>query len=288
MPRRALQRVVRRRAGPVEHAVGPDGVEQVALAGDDPEGGVVVAGDALRRRVHDEVDAVAQRLLADRRGERRVEQRERSADGPEVVEVDEVEAGVRRALGDDQHRAAGPDGGGERAGHRPVDDGVLDAEAGARSLHEQHRAGVDLALDHDVVTGRAQRQHARGDRPHARGERQRVLGALEVGDGVLERPHRGVGVAAVELALAHPRRPLAGVVEAVGLPRARRPQRDGEARALVPPAGGHGAGGRGGRLVVHWGGKASCALLAGSARPVARRRPHITSSTWTSVVQARS
>ena len=47
-----------------------------------------------------------------------------------------------------------------------VDDGVLDAEPGARPLHEGHRAGVDLALDHDVVAGRAQRQHgARRWRP---------------------------------------------------------------------------------------------------------------------------
>ena len=118
-----------------------------------------------------------------------------------------------------------------------VDDGVLDAEAGARALHEGDRAGVDLALDDDVVAGRAQRQHRRGDGAHARPERQGVLGALQLGDGVLEGPHRRVGVAAVEVARPHPGRPLAGVVEPVGLPRAGAPQRGVEARALVPPSG---------------------------------------------------
>ena len=136
-------------------------------------------------------------------------------------------------LGDDEHRPAGPHGGGERAGRGAVDDGVLDAEAGARALHEGDRAGVDLALDDDVVAGRAQGQHGRGDGAHARPERQRVLGALELGDGVLERPHGRVGVAAVEVAGPHARRPLAGVVEALGLPRARAPQRHVEARSLV-------------------------------------------------------
>ena len=168
--------------------------------------------------------------------------RERPADGAEVVEVDEVEARVRRALGEHEHRPARPHGRGERAGHGAVDDGVLDAEPGARALHERHRAGVDLALDDDVVAGRAQGEDGRRDGAHAGGEGQRVLGALEVGDGVLERPHRRVGVAAVELVGAHPGRPLARVVEALGLPRARRPQRDVEAGALVAPPGGHGAG----------------------------------------------
>ena len=134
MPRSPFSASYGDAAGAVQHAVGPDGVEQVPLAGDHAERGVVVAGDALGRRVHDEVDAVADRLLADRRGERRVEHRERPADGAEVVEVDEVEAGVRGALGDDEHRPAGAHRRGEGARLRAVDDGVLDAEPGARPL----------------------------------------------------------------------------------------------------------------------------------------------------------
>ena len=62
--------------------------------------------------------------------------------------------------------------------------------------------------------------------PNAEG----VLGALELGDGLLEGPHGRVGVAAVEVAGAHAGRPLAGVVEPVGLPRAGAPQRGVEAR----------------------------------------------------------
>ena len=121
----------------MQHAVGPDGVEEVALTGDDAERGVVVAADALRRRVQDDVDAVAQRLLADGRGERRVDDGERPADGTEVVEVDQVEPGVGRGLGDHQHRLAGAHGGSELARDRAVDGGVLDAEAGACSLDER-------------------------------------------------------------------------------------------------------------------------------------------------------
>ena len=238
MPRSPLRASYGEALAPCSDGVGPDGVEQVALAGDHAERGVVVAGDALRRRVQHEVDAVAQRLLADRRGERRVDHRERAADRAEVVEVDEVEPRVGRRLGDHEHRAAGSHGGGELAGDGAVDDGVLDAEPGARALDEGHRAGVDLALDDDVVAGRAQRQHGRGDGAHAGPERQGVLGALELGDGVLERPHGGVGVAAVEVARPHAGGPLAGVVEAVGLPRAGAPQRHVEARSLVPAPGG--------------------------------------------------
>ena len=231
-----VQGVVGRRAGAVQHPVGPDGVEQVPLTGEDAERGVVVAGDALRRRVHDEVDAVADRLLADRCGERRVEHRERPGDGAEVVQVDEIEARVRGALGDHEHRAAGAHRGGEGPRLRAVDDGVVDAEPGARPLDEGHRAGVDLALDHDVVAGRAQRQDGAGDGAHPRAEGQGVLGALEFGHGVLEGAHGGVGVAAVEVAGAHAGGPLAGVVQAVGLPGAGAPQRNVEAVALVAPA----------------------------------------------------
>ena len=112
---------------------------------------------------------------------------------------------------------------------------------------------------------------------HAGAEGQRVLGALELGDGVLERPHGRVGVAAVEVARAHAGGPLAGVVEAVGLPGARAPQRDVEARALVAPPGGDRPGGRGAGVGLvgagrrSRGGQASCAAGAadrGDAAPV--------------------
>ena len=127
----------------------------------------------------------------------------------------------------------GTHGGGEGAGFGAVDEGDVDAEAGARALQERRRAGVELALGDDVVAGGAQGEHGGRDRAHARREGEGVLGALELGDRLLERAHRRVGVAAVEVARAHPGGPLAGVVEAIGLPGAVGPQRDVETRALV-------------------------------------------------------
>ena len=71
----------------------------------------------------------------------------------ELVEVDELEARVRRCLGERQHRAAGPQRGGERAGLGAVDERDLDAHALARALQERERAGVQLALGDDVIAG---------------------------------------------------------------------------------------------------------------------------------------
>ena len=104
----------------------------------------------------DEVDTVGQRLLAEWRGERRVDHRERARDRTELVEVDQLEARIRRGLGEHEHRAAGPHGGGERAGLGAVDQRDVDAHARARALQEGERAGVELALGDDVVAGRAQ------------------------------------------------------------------------------------------------------------------------------------
>ncbi len=206
---------------------------------------------------------------------------------PELVEVDEVESGVGRRLGDDEHRPSRTHGLGERAGLGAVDDRVLDAEAGARALHEGDRAGVDLALDDDVVAGRAQGEHGRGDGTHARAERQRVLGALELGDRLLERPHGRVGVAAVEVARPHPGRPLAGVVEAVGRPCARAPQRHVEARTLVAAASGDGAC-RGGGLVAHERRQATAASVAGQAGCERTNEVTYRPPPWTSAAPARS
>ena len=101
---------------------------------------VVVAGDALRRRVHDEVDAVGERLLADRRGERRVDHGQRALDRRQLVEIDELEARVRRRLGQDEHRAPRLHRGRERARGDAVDQRHLDAEPCARALQERDRA----------------------------------------------------------------------------------------------------------------------------------------------------
>ena len=97
-----------------------------------------------------------------------------------------------------QHRLARPDGLGERARVGAVDEGDVDAEPGARRLQQQLGAGVDLALGDDVVALRADAEDHRADGPHARGERPGALGALELGDGVLEALDRRVAVAGVE------------------------------------------------------------------------------------------
>ncbi len=233
-----VERIERRRRRAVQHGVRPDLAEQVGLTRDHAERGVVVAGDALRGRVQGDVDAVVERALAERRGERRVDERERSLDRAEFVEVGEFEARVRRGLGEHEHRAARLDGGGERAGFGDVDVRDIDPEPLARALEERQRAGVQLALGDDVAAARTQREHRRGERPHARGEGQCVLGAFEFGDRALERTHRGVGVAAVEVAVADRRGAAVGVVEALRLPRARCPQGGGERGAARAPAGG--------------------------------------------------
>ncbi len=91
----AFERVVRRSGGAVQHGVRPDGVDQLLLARDHAEGGIVQAGDALRRRVEREVHAVGQRLLPERCGERRVDDGDRTTQRTELVEVDQLEARVR-------------------------------------------------------------------------------------------------------------------------------------------------------------------------------------------------
>ena len=78
MPRRPFVASKGDAQAPCSTRVGPDGVDQVALARHHAERGVVVAGDALRGRVQHEVDAERQRLLDDRRGEGGVDQRERA------------------------------------------------------------------------------------------------------------------------------------------------------------------------------------------------------------------
>ena len=121
-------------------------------------------------------------------------------------------------------------------GTRAVDERDLDAEPLARALEERERAGVQLAGGDDVVARRAEREHGRGERAHPRGERHRVdlvgqAGTLELGDRLLERAHRRVGVATVELVGPHARGAAVRVVEAGRLPHARRPQRRSERRA---------------------------------------------------------
>ena len=195
--------------------------------------------------MHDEVDAVPDRLLADRGCERGVDDGERAAHRAEVSEVDEIEARVRRRLGDDEHRSARNHGLRELARGGAVDPRDVDPHAGARSLQERTRSGVHLALRDDVVTVEHSANTTDATAPIPDENAERVLGALEFGDRLLERPHRGVGVPAVELVGADAGRSLAGVVEARRLPRAGGPQRRGQTRSLLAAARRDGPGGGG-------------------------------------------
>ena len=119
------------------------------------------------------------------------------ADG---VEVDEDQPGVGRRLGED---AAASCPAARRRRSAPVSvpstnvtsmpnrgQCVLEAAAGCRRTAAAARRCGAL---------RAQAEHHRRDGAHARPERRRRLGALELGDRVLERLHGRVAVAAVEV-----------------------------------------------------------------------------------------
>ena len=62
-------------------------------------------------------------------------------------------------------------------------------------------------------------------------ERERVLGALELGDRLLERADGRIGVAAVELVGTHAVARRWASSKPVGLPHARRPQRGRQRRS---------------------------------------------------------
>ena len=121
----------------MQHGEAPQPRHQVLGAGHHADRGVVVAGDALRRRVHDQVDAVGDRVLPEGRGERGVDDRGGPVDRPQRVEVDEVEARIGRRLGEHQHGAARLDGSLEGTGLGAVHEGHVDAQAGAHRLEEQ-------------------------------------------------------------------------------------------------------------------------------------------------------
>ena len=237
-PAERVERIERGRGGTVQHGVRPDLGQQIGLAGDDAERRVVVAGDALGRRMERDVHAVVERSLAQRRREGRIDHGEGSLDGSQCVEVGQLEARVRGGLGQHDHGPAGLHGLGERAGRGDVDERRFDPESCTRPLEECQRSGVELALGHDVAPGRTEGQHRRCDGTHSRRERQGFLGAFELGHRLLERSHRRIAVPAVEVAVAHRGGPAVRVVERVGFPRRRGPERRRErAPARRTPSG---------------------------------------------------
>ena len=162
--------VVGRSVGPVEHSEPPQPGQQVVRAGHYAQGGVVVSDDSLGGRVEDQVHPVGQRGLPERGSERGVDHRQGVTDSSQGVEVHQVQPWVGWRLGEHQHRPAGNHGGGERLRIGPVHEGHVDAQPRTGRLEEQLGPGVQLALGHDVVAGRADGQHHGADCSHTRGE----------------------------------------------------------------------------------------------------------------------
>ena len=178
-----------------------------------------------------------ERSLDERGGEGRVDDGDRTANGSDLVEIDEIEPGVGRRLGEHERGAARLHRGRERAGLGAVDEGDVDAEPWARALQQQLRAGVELTLGHDVVALRAEAEHDRRDRTHARREGAGALGALEVGDGVLEAAHRRVAVPAVEPVRARHRGHAPALLDGGRDEGRRGPQDRGQRGVVVGPPG---------------------------------------------------
>ena len=185
---------------------------------------------------------MGQRCARERCRQRRVDHRDRPAQRPDLVEVDDVDARIGRRLGDHEHRATRTDGLGERSGPGAVDEGDVDPEARTHTRQQLHRAAVELLLGDDVVAGRAQAEHHRRHRAHSRRKGASGLGPLEVGDGLLERCHGRVAVAAVEArglrAVRHP----AALVERRHHERGGRHQRRSERRVVGVASGRDGSG----------------------------------------------
>ncbi len=158
-PPQGVVSIVGRGDGAMDGVVVPDPVDDVALAGDYPEGGVVVPGQALGRRVDHQVAAVLERPLDQRSGKGGIDHPQWAGHGAERIQVDELQHRVGRGLHEHQHRTPGDDGGGDGAGVGTVDEGDVDPEARAHTLEEQGAGGVELALGHHVVALGAQRQH---------------------------------------------------------------------------------------------------------------------------------
>ena len=183
---------------------------------------------------------MAQRLLRQGRRERRVDRLHRPLDRTQTCQVDQVEAWVRRGLGQQQHRSAGYDRCLPCSGVGTVDEGHVDAEPGAHRLQQHLRARVQLVLADDVVTGRTQAEHHRSDRAHPRAEGSRRLGALELGDRLLEGVDGRVAVAAVERRGADRSGHAAAFLDGRRHECRRRPQHRRERRPVGAPAGADG------------------------------------------------
>jgi hypothetical protein len=199
---------------------------------------VAVPREVLRDGVHDDIGAVLDRSLDERRRERVVDRDEcahvvRGSD--QRGQVGDLEHGVRRGLDPQQRGRA-------TAAHRcrhgvgvgDVDESHLDPGAGREVVCVRERDAVGVPWQDDAPAGRHERE-SRRDRCHARAEHERgERGPFERAERLLERvPCRGVGACVEQLACGwHARRDV------------RRGQHDGwvdrrAGRPCGPPSGDH-------------------------------------------------
>ena len=117
--------------------------------------------------------------------------------GDDLGEVEELERGVRGRL-DDHEPGVRPDRGGDavdgRPGHGRAEQAALQHVVGS-AVQRTNRDDVRLAVGD-------RRDQARGERGHAARERHGALGALEVGERILEPRHTRLPQALVDGAAA--------------------------------------------------------------------------------------
>ena len=175
----------------LEHAV-----ELVVARDDRAHLHVGVAGEVLRRGVHDEVDAVLERALQQGSGEGVVDDDVGAGlvrGGGDRRDVGDLEGRVGRRLEPDQRGVgAGRDDG---VGVGDVDELGLQPAAGLEVGELHDRAGVGVPGDDDRAVGADEVEHRR-HRRQAGGEGQ-AAAALQRAEGVLERGPGRVAVAAV-------------------------------------------------------------------------------------------
>jgi hypothetical protein len=204
-----------RSAGDLAEVV--DAVDQLLAAGEGAAERVGVTAEELRGGVDHEVGAERERLLVDRRRERVVDDHDRAAlvrGRRQRLDVDHLQRRVGRRL-QVQHVAT--------AGDRLLDRLVVlrvaevDVDLLARQDVDEDlvRAAVGVLHGDDARARAEQREQRAGDGRHAGGEADRVLGVLEVGDLPLERAHRRVRVARVDVAVGAAERDVEPRVDVV-------------------------------------------------------------------------
>ncbi len=161
-----------------------------------------LAVDVLGRRVDDDVGAVRERPLQERRREDVVDDGQRADLAAELGDggdVDEVERRVGRRL-EEERLGVGAHGLAPGLEVAAVDQGRGDAEARTERLDDvaagaEHGAGGD-----DVVAGLEEGKERGGDGGHAGRGRARDLGALEQAKALLEHGDGGIAEAGVLVA----------------------------------------------------------------------------------------